>query len=213
MKAYDYYLFDADGTLFDTTDLICNCFDFVSQKFTGKKTDQNAVITTIGLPLREMLAIHLGQEHDLELVLDTYVQYQLAIMAEYVGVFPGVTETLQTLRKHGKKLALVTSRRRISLDVILNATDTGRFFDCLITPEDTTRHKPHAAPALKAMELLEANRATTVFAGDAQYDICSGASAGVDTVFVNWSRMSASSLPVTPTWTIDSITELVAPLK
>ena len=212
MKEYEYYLFDADGTLYDTTDLICTCFDYIANTFSDKKLNRKDVIATIGLPLKDMLITHLGPDLDCEQVLAAYVKYQLAIMPQGVSTFPGVAETLQTLKERGKKLAVVTSRRRISLEVILEATDTGRYFDCLVTPEDTSCHKPDAAPAVKAMELLGANRAATVFTGDAQYDICSGASAGIDTVFVSWSRMQPTSLPVAPTWTIDTMTELTASL-
>lgn len=211
MKTYDFYLFDADGTLYDTTDLICNCFDYVAKEFAGRQLDKSAVIATIGLPLQEMLITHLGPDHDSERILAAYVAYQLKIMPGSVTTFPGVTEALRTLKQQGKKLAVVTSRRRRSLDVLLETTDTVQYFDHLITPEDTTRHKPHAAPALKAMELLGADKAATVFTGDAQFDICSGASAGIDTVFVSWSRIRPSTLPIAPTWTIDTISELTAP--
>lgn len=83
----------------------------------------------------------------------------------------------------------------------------------LVTPEDTEKHKPDAEPALKAMALLGADPTTTVFTGDAHYDICSGASAGVDTVFVNWSHIERSSLPIQPTWAIDSLRELTIGLR
>lgn len=213
MREYDSYLFDADGTLFDTVDLICSCFHYITEKYAGKTFERSTIIDGIGLPLKAQLITHLGPELDHELVLDDYLQYQLSIMEDKITPFPHVAETLAALKEAGKKLAVVTSRRRFSLEKILAATDTARYFDVLITPEDTTKHKPDAEPALKAMALLAADRATTVFTGDALYDICSGASAGIDTVFVNWSHAGLSSLPVPPTWTIDSLRELTAPLN
>ena len=62
------------------------------------------------------------------------------------------------------------------------------------------------------MNFLGADKTSTVFIGDALYDICSGASAGIDTVFVSWSHSELSSLPVSPTWVIDSLQELTADL-
>ncbi len=212
MKVYDSYLFDADGTLFDTVDLICDCFQYVAEKYTGQSMDRNTIIEGIGSPLRSQLIIHLGTELDHDLILDDYLQYQLSIMEDRITPFPYVTETLEALRNAGKKLAVVTSRRRLSLEKILHSTDTLKYFDVLVTPEDTTRHKPDAEPALKAMSLLGADKTATVFTGDAHYDICSGASAGIDTVFVNWSHAQSSSLPVPPTWTIDSLQELTLEL-
>ena len=129
-------------------------------------------------------------------------------MADSVNPFPHVIDTLERLKSAGKKLAVVTSRRRFSLERILDSTGTAKYFDVLVTPEDTTRHKPDAEPALKALSLLGADKTSTVFIGDALYDICSGTSAGIDTIFVNWSHAQLSSLPVPPTWTIDSLQEL-----
>lgn len=170
--------------------------------------DRSIIINGIGLPLKNQLIAHLGPELDHDRILDDYLQYQLSIMEDSISPFPHVTETLEILKSAGKKLAVVTSRRRFSLEKILDSTDTARYFDVLVTPEDTTRHKPDAEPALKAMSLLGADKTSTVFTGDALYDICSGASAGIDTIFVNWSHAELSSLPVSPTWAIDSLQEL-----
>ncbi len=208
MKVYDSYLFDADGTLFDTVDLICTCFQYVAEKYAGKTVDRKTIINGIGSPLRSQFITHLGHELDHDQILDDYLQYQLSIMADKINPFPHVAETLELLKSAGKKLAVVTSRRRFSLEKILQATDTAKYFDVLVTPEDTSRHKPDAEPALKAMALLGADKTSTVFTGDALYDICSGASAGIDTIFVNWSHAELSSLPVPPTWAIDSLQEL-----
>ena len=212
VKLYDSYLFDADGTLFDTVDLICTCFQYVAKKYAGKVIERNIIINGIGLPLKSQLITHLGPELDHDHILDDYLQYQLSIMEESISPFPHVIETLAILKKAGKKLAIVTSRRRFSLEKILQSTDTARYFDILVTPEDTIKYKPDAEPALKAMSLLNAEKSSTVFAGDALYDICSGASAGIDTIFVNWSHAARSSLPVAPTWAIDSFKELTVNL-
>jgi pyrophosphatase PpaX len=212
MKMYDSYLFDADGTLFDTVDLICDCFHYIAEKYGDKALDRHTIIEGIGSPLKGQILTHLGTDLDLDLILADYLQYQLTIMEDKITPFPHVAETLETLKSAGKKLAVVTSRRRFSLEKILESTDTARYFDVLVTPEDTIRHKPDAEPALKAISLLGADTTSTVFTGDAMYDICSGASAGIDTVFVNWSHAAPSSLPVPPTWTIDSLRELTVGL-
>lgn len=210
MKIYDHYLFDADGTLFDTADLIYECFQYVAEKHAGKTLSRKTIIDGIGLPLRDLFITHLGPGLDYDHILDDYLAYQLEVMGDTVTLFPGVKETLQVLQDSGKQLAVVTSRRRYSLEVFLGATGISGYFDVLVTPEDTVRHKPDAEPALKAISLLDADKEKTVFTGDALYDICSGASAGIDTVFVNWSHAELSSLPVPPTWTIDTMPELTA---
>ncbi len=208
MKLYDTYLFDADGTLFDTVDLICHCFDYILEKYGGKSLPREQIMAGIGSPLAPQIVSHLGPGFDYDLILDDYLQYQLRAMDGNVKLFPEVAAVLSALQDSGRKLALVTSRKRVSLEVLLQTTDTAKYFDVLVTPEDTGRHKPDPEPALKAMALLEADRDKTVFVGDAHFDICSGAGAGIDTVFVKWSHFDPSALPVPPTWTIESMQEL-----
>jgi pyrophosphatase PpaX len=211
MKNYDTYLFDADGTLFDTIDLICNCFQYVAGKYTGKTLAREKIIRGIGLPLFDQIAHHMGDSADHTMIADDYRDYQMTILETSVSLFPDVPETLQALKNAGKQLGIVTSRKRPSLELMLSATGTENYFDVLVTPEDTGRHKPHAEPVLKAMALLKAEKARTVFIGDALYDICSGAEAGVDTVFVTWSHSTLASLPIPPTWIIDRVREIMSP--
>ncbi len=212
MKLYDTYLFDADGTLFDTVDLICRCFDYILEKYSGQSLPRAQIMAGIGSPLVTQIVTHLGPDLDYDIILEDYLQYQMQEMKGNVRLFPGVDATLAALQKTGRKLAVVTSRKRFSLEVLLQATDTSKYFDVLVTPEDTERHKPDPEPALKAMALLGAARDKTVFVGDAHFDISSGASAGVDTVFVNWSHFDPSTLPIPPTWIIESMQDLCSAL-
>jgi len=212
MKLYDTYLFDADGTLFDTVDLICRCFDYILEKYGGQSLPREQILAGIGSPLATQIVDHLGPGLDYNMILGDYLQYQLQVLEGNVRLFPEVATTLAALQESGRKLALVTSRKRVSLEVLLQATDTSKYFEVLVTPEDTGRHKPDPEPALKAMALLDADRDKTVFVGDAHFDICSGAGAGIDTVFVKWSHFDPSALPVSPTWTIESMRDLCAAL-
>lgn len=208
MREYNYYLFDGDGTLFDTVDLICQCYQHVANQFIGKSLDVNSIISGIGAPLVTMLGKQLGGEVNIEEALVEYQNYQDKILADKVTLFPGVKETLHALQSQDRKLAIVTSRRRPSLEIILSATGVSKYFEVLVTPEDTTSHKPDAAPVLKALSLLHARTEETLFVGDAYYDVNSGIAAGVDTAFVNWSHTPVTSLPKPPTWVINEMHEL-----
>lgn len=211
MKSYDYYLFDADGTLFDTTDIIVECFQYVAEKHGGLHIDRETVLKDMGSPLRVQIAAHLGQRTDMQKILDDYLKFQLSIIGGRLQLFPGVKRSLEILKKNGKKLAVVTSRRKHSLGVFLERCEIAEFFTVLISPEDTLLHKPNPEPALKAMELLGAGRKNTVFIGDTHFDIVCGDSAGLDTIFVNWGSTLLSHLPVTPTWNINNMMEIIPP--
>lgn len=88
MKTYDYYLFDADGTLYDTVDLICTCFTYIAEKYTGTNPGRETIIASIGSPLKDQITQHLGPSFCTEEVLQDYLSFQLGIMEENVNLFP-----------------------------------------------------------------------------------------------------------------------------
>jgi pyrophosphatase PpaX len=210
MKQYKTYLFDADGTLFDTADLVVHCFKYVAKKHCSRDLSREAILTGYGLPLKGQLIEHLGQDVDIDLILDDFISYQVGILDENVSLFPGVFETLAALKDQGRKLAIVTSRKRYTTGRILELTGTRQFFDTVVNPEDTTRHKPEAEPALLALSRLGADAGESLFVGDSQFDIGCGHEAEMETAFVSWSHQDVHELPVQPTWKIDRMQDLLS---
>lgn len=210
MKKYDCYLFDADGTLIDTVELIYQCFVYTCKRFGNRDIEREEVIRHVGEPLRRQVEQYLGAMDDerYESIARAHMDYQLSIYPKYLRAFPGVAETLARLREQKHTLGVVTSRRKHTLDLYLR--DTGLFdcFDILITPEDTLRHKPDPEPLLEALGRLHMDAGRAVYVGDSSFDIECGARAGLDTVFVNWSHTHPDSLAYRPTFFIDHMSDL-----
>src|SRR5512133_141613 len=211
MRDYTYYLFDADGTLIDTTELIWQCFENTARMTGHGPIGRETTIKHIGMTLRDQMTINFGilDDEAYDRYRTIHMDYQMSVYREYLKMFPGVSKTLDKLKKNGKKLAIVTSRFRNSLDVYLRDTGIFAFFDAIISPESTKYHKPHPEPAIKAMEELKARQSETLFIGDATFDIECGAGAGIDTAFVKWSVNDVDSLKRKPTWLINAMGELI----
>ena len=110
MKDYTYYLFDADGTLFDTTELICQCFIYSLDKFGNIKKSKEEIIKSIGKTLRSQFELHLGplSNEQYDKIQKEHMRFQLSIYKDYLNSFPGVKQGLATLKKQNKRLAIVT---------------------------------------------------------------------------------------------------------
>lgn len=212
MKEYKWYLFDADGTLFDTTKLICSCFMNTAKVTEGRELEASSVLSNIGMVLRDQMEVHFGKLTDEEFARrrKIHMDYQMSVYKNYLRPFDGVADGLKTLLSAGKHCAVVTSRMMPSIGIFLEHTGLAGYFDHLITPELTKKHKPHPEPVFKALELMNATPEETLFVGDATFDIECGYSAGVDTAFVGWSCNPLSSLVVKPTWVINFMSELMA---
>ncbi|MCC8189502.1 MAG: HAD family hydrolase [Planctomycetes bacterium] len=212
MKEYDAYLFDADGTIMDTRELIYQCFAHVGRTQAVPVPDRAFVNSKTGLPVQTHLRELVGYDRPAEFydqAIAAYTDHMQAIYRSHLATFPGVREGLAELAARGKKLAVVTSRRRASLELFLDALDLQDFFAVLVTPEDTERHKPDPAPAVFAMRRLAADPAGTVFIGDAEFDIRCGHAAGTETVYVAWGGVAYKTWPLQPDLVVHQFRELL----
>lgn len=211
MRDYKAYLFDGDGTLYDTADMIYRCFVDIGTKFRNATIDREKVYKTIGMPFRPQLELLIGKVSDREfdLIVESHIEYAKTIYKESVKLFPGIEETIKELKNRNKKLAVVTSRKLESVSMYLKHTNIIDYFDELITPESTAMHKPHPAPAIEAMRRLDVLPEDTIFIGDATFDIDCGKSAGCDTCYVNWSMAGHHPDKVGADYYIDQIEEIL----
>ncbi|HEX7511449.1 MAG TPA: HAD-IA family hydrolase [Chitinivibrionales bacterium] len=213
MKNYSAFLFDADGTLIDTIDLIIRCFVHTCKKFGNLDIAPQEIRKNVGMTLREQMQMYLGPLTDerFSVIAKEHMDLQLKLYPQYLKAFPGVAEGLAMLKKQGKRCVVVTSRRRNTLDLYLKETGIYDYFEAFITPENTDKHKPDPDPALAALALLSANKSEALFIGDSVFDIACAVNAGIDSAFVKWSGNDPADMPVQPTFFLDDVRSLCVP--
>jgi len=117
-------------------------------------------------------------------VVDEYIRYSLKTHDKYIKSYDHVEDGLIKLRNKGLKLAIVTSKRRETALKGLKCFDLEKYFDVIITPEDSKKHKPDGEPVLKACEVLKVSPVETIMVGDSHNDILCGKNAGSKTCLV-----------------------------
>jgi pyrophosphatase PpaX len=168
----DAVLFDLDGTLLDTTEAIISSLKHTVRRFTGRTPDVGELHPYMGLPLADIFSELLPG--NVEEACRVYVEHNVAVHKELVRPYPGVPETLRILQRWGVKRALVTSKRRTTVDLGLEVAGLADAFDAVVCHGDTPRAKPDPAPVLLAIELLGLNKPETgeiVFVGDSPWDL------------------------------------------
>lgn len=186
MKAYHTVLFDLDGTILDTNELIITSFLEILQGMVDEGFNREHIIPTMGETLVDQLQRFSGLE-DVDHLIEKYREVNLRLHDEYVRAFDYVHEVLERLQQEHIKLGVVTTKMRLTTDRGLAFVDIQKYMQAVITIDDVEHAKPHAEPVQKAMALLHADPATTLMVGDSVVDIVSGRNAGVDTVGVAWS--------------------------
>ena len=198
-------LFDFDGTLVDTTELIYQSLRHATREILGREIPRETLMANVGQPLpRQMeLLVDDGPGEDAaelaERLLESYQIHNEALHDDLIRQFPEVEASLARLRSAGIKLAVVTSKRRPSVDLALKTFPTlGRVTDRFVTMEDTTEHKSHPAPLLKALELLgDVPPKEAAYVGDSPHDVAAARAAGTTSVAVSWGAFSEDALRAT----------------
>lgn len=206
---YKALLFDLDGTLLNTNELIIESFlHILGDKFPGKY-DRESVIPFLGPSLRETFD---GIDPLLtESLILSYRAWNEEQHDQMVTAFDGVVETLQKLKNQGYKLAIVSTKRRSMIDRGLQLVGCQSLFDTIVSYEDVSNTKPDPEPILLALEQLNVSKENALMIGDNFHDIVGGQRTGVDTAAVAWSIKGEEFLATfDPTYMLQHISDLLS---
>lgn len=204
---YKNILFDLDGTLIDTNELIHLSYDFTMKQY-GYNFTREELLKFNGPPLQDVFSgVNPAMADEM---VETYIKHNHAHHDAYVKAFPYVMETLDQLKNKGIKMAIVSSKRRTGVEMGLKVTNLRQYFEEIVAVDDVVKPKPDAESVLKAMQLLKGTPADTLMVGDNFQDILSGQHAGVDTAGVAWSSKGAAYLEsYKPTCMLKDMRDLV----
>ena len=186
-------LFDLDGTLLDTNELIYTSFVKTFKDKLNIELKKEEVTQFFGIPLGDPFKKYTNSENVDELVA-YYREYNEAIHDTMCFAFEGVKELLTSLRDKGIKIAIVTSKRRELAERGMKIAGIYDFMDVIITPESTTKHKPNGDPAIKACNELGIDPSEAIMVGDSPFDIYCGKNAGCKTCGVNYTFIDLNVL-------------------
>jgi pyrophosphatase PpaX len=196
-------LFDLDGTLIDTTDLILRCFGHTWRTVCGIEHSREALIATFGIPLREAMRRLISGEdvsgarvnEDLiERLLIEYRSFNVANHDHLAQSFNGARQVIEELRARGYLIGVVTSKGRELATRGLKLCSLDGLIDAAIFLEDTQIHKPQPEPILAALGKLKARADCSAYIGDSCHDIIAGRRAGVRTVAALWGPFPRADL-------------------
>ena len=195
MQNFKAIFFDFDGTIADTVNGILATMTATFKELDLPIPPQDAMKSTIGMLLGDALQ-QLGNLDDAQRVLavKTYQRLFREVELPNTRIFPGVSQTLQTLKSRGVKMAIVTSRGIESLRLILTQNNILEYFDELVTRDNGFKPKP--APDMVNYLLQKMNLAPSdvLVVGDTTFDIDMGTAAGCKTCAVTYGNHSAERL-------------------
>ena len=188
-------LFDFDGTLADTAQGIVETLRESFVRLGRPVPKEEEMVATIGRPLWKAFQTlgNMTEEEAfqaVEVYAGLFMQYEIP----NIRMFPGVTAMLEQLAERGIRMAIVTSRDRHSLDLILQNNGIDRYFETEVTVDDHLTPKPSPDMVLTLLKRMEIQADETLVVGDTTFDIEMGNRAGCRTCAVTWGNHSRDLL-------------------
>jgi HAD superfamily hydrolase (TIGR01509 family) len=208
---YRCALFDIDGTLVDTVELIVRALDHTFRKHLGVQISRDELRRTIGLPLHRQVRLF---DHLVDFVPD-HRAMEADEIAYYEShkhleqVIPEAVEALKEAKRAGMRVALVTSKNRLELETFLPRLNVNGWVDAVVSSSDVARPKPAPDSVLVALERLQASPSEAIFVGDTVYDIQCARGAGVRVIAVGWGAHPVEMLRAErPDWLFEEPAQL-----
>ena len=177
-------LFDLDGTLIDSGAIILASMRHAAEVVLGRAIPESELMAAVGGPglVEQMSALDFARTDEL---VRAYREHNEPLHAG-LQCCPGVLEVLATLKREGRRLGIVTAKRRATVQLAFDVVPMEHLFDVVVGADDTERHKPHPEPLLAALERLDSPPAEAAYVGDSPFDVRAARAAGVHAIAVTW---------------------------
>lgn len=188
-------LYDNDGTLVDTHDLILSSMRHTTRLMLGRTLPDEQLMAGVGTPLAsQMVEFADGDEALANEMLRVYRTHNHAHHDAEVRTFPDVLDGLRTLREAGLAQGVVTAKMHPLAQRGLEIVGAWRYLDCLVGADDCPKSKPDPDPIVLGAEMLGLSPRECVYVGDSPYDIQAGNAAGCTTVAALWGMFPEQAL-------------------
>ena len=177
-------LFDLDGTVIDSGAIILASMRHAAREVLGVEVPDEQLMAAVGGPGLEAQMQALSPDRADELVT-VYRAHNEPLHDELVCC-AGMDEVLVRLKDEGRRLGIVTAKRRQTVELAFARIPIEHLFETVVGGDETKKHKPDPEPLLLALERLGAAPDDAVYVGDAPFDIKAAKAAGLYSVGVSW---------------------------
>jgi pyrophosphatase PpaX len=181
---FSVVLFDLDGTVVDSGAIILASMRHAAKEVLGVEPPAEELMAAVGGPGLEAQMRALAPDRVEELVT-VYRAHNEPLHDQLVSC-EGIDDVLVTLKSQGRRLGIVTAKRRSTVELAFAHVPLAHLFETVVGGDETERHKPDPAPLLLAAERLHAEVDDCAYVGDSPFDVRAANAAGMQAVAVTW---------------------------
>jgi len=187
-------LYDLDGTLIDTNNVIIESFKATFKKhFPNIPLSREKILTFIGPTLQDTFGLYTSDPFLIQEMIDTYRSFYVDYEMGNFEIYPGVLDTVKKLKQKGYQLGIVTSKFREAAWPSFTFYSLNDYFDVFVGLDDVDYPKPNRNPIDVALSQFSSN-GKAIIIGDNQGDILAGKNAGIYSAGVAWSEKGSLHL-------------------
>ena len=203
-------LFDLDGTLIDSNEIIIESYQTVLKKFIPEiQFSREQIIDFIGPTLEQVFSRYRSSDV-VEAMIDVYRQHYKQYEDQTIALYPGVVEGLKALKALGAKLSVVTSKYKSGAWHSFTRFGLDPYFDAFVALDDVKQPKPDKEPVDIALNRIGAYD-WAIMIGDNPGDIQAGQNASIASGGVAWSIKGPELLSTfNPDYMFNSMGDIVA---
>ena len=187
-------LFDLDGTLLDTYQLILDSMRYTIRTELGLEYSDEQLMAKVGQPLAVQMTDFAPDPRVADVLVETYREYNETLHDKVVRAFDGIPEVLAALKGVGLALGVVTSKRHELAQRGLDITGLSQYLDFVVGPDDWPEFKPAPGSVLYGCRLAGCDPRECVYVGDSPFDIQAGNGAGCFTIAALWGMFPEETL-------------------
>lgn len=184
MASIELAIFDLDGTIIDSLEDLTAATNYMLSELGKGELSTSEVRELIGQGARRLVerALPGVSPEELERGLGLFLAYNEEHIVDRTRLYPGVVETLEILRRQGRRLAVISNKNVALCRKVLYTLHTEEFFSSVIGADSLPFRKPLPQPVLKLLEECGVAPGNAVIIGDSINDMAAGKAAGVVTV-------------------------------
>lgn len=191
LSTLEVVLFDLDGTLVDTIEMIRTSMRHATATVLGQALPDAVLMKNVGVPLARQMR-EFSEEHADEL-LRVYREHNAEIHDTLIAEYPGVEEALAALSAR-YRLGIVTSKATPLAWRAVDHFGLRDYFELLVGSDDVDKHKPDPYPLIYALGQMGVAPQRCAYVGDSPHDMNAALAAGVIAVAALWGGFTAEEV-------------------
>ena len=183
MKKLKGVIFDIDGTLTSTNELIIAAFNHITNRHLNKTLIPEEVFSLFG-PTEEQIIEKWFPENSDEVIKDYFNFY--SENHSMANMYPGMIHILNDLKEKEILLSIFTGKGKRSAMITLEKLGVIKYFDFIVTGDNVINHKPSGEGIISFLKKFSLKKNEVLMVGDSPADVKASHTTGIKVASVLW---------------------------